>query len=128
MSISIIAICGPYFGDGQNLTIANNIKEAEEYAIALANFSIGFFCPHTHTRHFEKKAQAEESFYHELDIRILVKCADAALFTPRWKTSRGACHEQSICEMIGLQCFYPQSPDDMNDIIEWNKINSRVYS
>lgn len=127
-NLKIVAVLGPYFGDGQHDTIAANIKEAEEYAIALANLGIGFFCPHTHTRHFEELAQAPETFYHTLDIAIMTRVVDAALFTPRWKTSTGAKAENAWCVSNEIRCFYPNNPTDLMDIIEWSTevFSSRV--
>lgn len=118
--MKIIAVLGPYYGDGTRTTIAKNIKEAESYAIALANLGIGFFCPHTHTRHFEELAVAREEFYHELDLNILSHACDAALFTPRWSESKGATREHLWCVNKGLRCFFPSSPQDLMEIIEWD--------
>ncbi len=118
--VNVIAILGPYFGGGSHETISANIAEAEEYAIALANQNIGFFCPHTHTRHFETKSVAGEPFYHRLDLGILLRVADAALFTPRWRASSGARREQAWCEWRGLRCFFPESPKDLGAILHWN--------
>jgi hypothetical protein len=119
--LKVVAILGPYFGDGKHDTIAANIKEAESYAIALASLGIGFFCPHTHTRHFEELAKADEHFYYALDMMIYSRAADAALLTPRWRSSKGAVREHTWCQNNNIRCFFPTSVDDMNEIMEWNE-------
>jgi predicted methyltransferase MtxX (methanogen marker protein 4) len=53
--LKIVVIAGPYIGDGRLETIERNIREAELYAVALANRGIGFFCPHLHTHHLEAR-------------------------------------------------------------------------
>jgi hypothetical protein len=119
--IKIVFIAGPYIGDGTPAVIAANIKEAESYAVALANHGIGFFCPHLHTHHFETKARAEETFYHALDFHFLTH-ADAILLTPRWQSSSGARRERDWALAKGLPVFYPDSPSpqDMYEIVVWN--------
>jgi hypothetical protein len=117
--LKIVFIAGPYIGDGRVETIERNIREAESYAVALANRGVGFFCPHLHTHHFGTKALAEESFYHALDFHFLTT-ADAILLTPRWRTSSGARRERAWAFAKGLPMFYPQTPDDMQAITDWN--------
>jgi len=118
--LNIVFIAGPYIGDGTIEAIEANIREAETYAIALANANIGFFCPHLHTEHFGIKAQANEPFYHRLDFQHLIR-SDAVLFTPRSPSSSGARREEAWAKWRGMTSFYPTSPDDIGEIIEWNR-------
>lgn len=122
--MKIVFIAGPYIGDGRLETIERNIRSAEEYAVALANRRIGFFCPHLHTHHFGSKADADETFYHRLDFHFLMR-ADGILMMPEWRTSGGARRERDWAIAKGLPVFYPQSPHDMRDIVAWNE--SAVY-
>lgn len=89
-------VAGPYIGDGTYNTVENNIREAEIVAIELANRGIFFFCPHTHTRHFQLKAKAPESFYKELNFWHLLSC-HFLVATPRWHESSGARNEVEEC-------------------------------
>ena len=107
--MKIVFIAGPYIGDGRVDTIEANIREAESYAIALANAGIGFFCPHLHTHHFGTKARADETIYHALDFHFLTH-ADAVLFTPRWHTSSGARRERAWAIAKDLPLFYRIHP------------------
>jgi hypothetical protein len=116
--MKIVFIAGPYIGDGRAETIEANIREAESFAIALANAHIGFFCPHLHTQHFGAKANAPETFFHALDFQFL-SYADAVLLTPRWRTSSGASREREWAIAKGLPLFYPKSPADVKDVSAW---------
>lgn len=107
-----VFIAGPYIGDGSYEVIDKNIGEAEQVAIELANRDIFFFCPHTHTRHFEAKAGAEEQFYKAMDMSYLDDC-DCAVATPRWRESSGARNEVKRCVNQNKQVFYLRSLDDV---------------
>lgn len=104
-------IAGPYFGDGTYTIIEKNIREAERVAIELANRQIFFFCPHTHTRHFEAKAGAPEEYYKAMDIHHLLNC-DFLVALPRWKESSGARKEIRIFRTKGKPIFYLHSLED----------------
>ena len=121
-NLKVVFVGGPYFGDGKYETIDKNIKEAEEYSIALANRGIPHFCAHTHTAHFEVKAKAPEPHYYALDLAMLRNACSAYLAMPRWKDSRGARfeHEESI--KLGLPIFYPKSPEDLDEVEAWYRI------
>ena len=118
-NMKIVFIARPYFGDGDYRKIEENIRNAERYQVQLANNGIGFFCPHNHTEHFEKKAKAEEKFYRELDMLILSKVADAVLAIPGWEKSSGARAEIEWAIANNLKIFYPKSLEDMSDVISW---------
>ncbi len=121
--LKLVFIAGPYFGDGQTATIEANIQQAERYAIALANAGVGFFCPHLHTRHFGLKAQMGEEFYHRLDFQYLLR-SDAVLFLPQWRNSSGARREHAWATWRRLPCFYPSSPENLQEVVEWSNIAS----
>jgi len=121
INMKIIFIAGPYFSDGNPEKIEENIHNAEKYQIALANKGIGFFCSHNHTRNFERKADAPEEFYKELDLEILKKAVDAVLAIPGWENSDGARKEVAWAKENNMKIFYPQSVDDLEEIINWVK-------
>ena len=100
--------------------IANNVKKAEAYQIALANAGIGSFCAHTHTmNHHEKGSKAPEKYYYELDLEFLYRASDAVLAVPGWEKSQGAKAEIEWAKHHKLPVFYPKSPDNIDDIIIW---------
>ncbi len=100
--------------------IENRVREAEKYQIALINAGIGCFCAHAHTSfHHEKGSTAPEEFYYELDSEFLKRSADAVLAMPGWDKSRGAKKEVEWAMENKMPVFYPESPDDINEIIKW---------
>lgn len=104
--------------------IANNVRKAEEYQIALASAGIGVFCPHTHTQdHHTKGSTASEEYYYQLDLEFLSR-SDALLAIPGWEQSHGAQNEVNWAKSHNLPVFYPQSPSDLKEIIAWAKNNS----
>ena len=103
-----IYIAGPYVGDGAHETIARNIQEAEEFQIGLVNRGIGHFCPHNHSRHFERKANGSPDYWYELTLHFLDSC-DALLAMPRWRESKGARGEVEAAEKRDIPIFYPKS-------------------
>ena len=117
--MKIVFIAGPYFGNGDKSKIQGNIRNAERYQVALANAGVGFFCPHNHTEHFELKATANEDFYRALDMVFLQKTADAIMAIPGWQTSSGAKAEIEYVRQKGIPVFFPESPDDLGEIIAW---------
>lgn len=123
--MKIIFIAGPLTtgGDGSREYIEKNIKMAEGYQIALANAGVGFFSAHTHTatHHNHIDRVAPEDFYYQLDMEILKRSADAVLAMPGWEKSWGAKREVEWAEAHGLKVFYPKSPDDIAEIIQWAK-------
>lgn len=123
--MKIVFIAGQYIGNGNIDQIQWNILKAEKYQISLANSGIGFFCPHNHTRHFEKKSTAPEKFYKELDMTFLKCCADAILMIPGWEKSVGAKTEHDYAKESFIKIFYPKNPDDLDEIIKWANSDER---
>lgn len=114
--LRMIGIVGPYSGDGKFETIEKNIRKAEKYAIALANRGIHFYCAHLHTRHFEVKAKASEEFYKKQDLHIILSTCSALLAVPGWEASDGARIETMTFQQLGRPVFFPESPDDLDEI------------
>lgn len=122
--MKIVFIAGPLTtgGDGSREYIASNIDKAEKFQITLINQGIGVFCPHTHTQfHTEKGSTAPDAYYYELDLEFLKRIADAVVMVPGWEKSWGATNEEKIAKELGLPIFYPESPDKIEEIIEWHK-------
>lgn len=115
--MQIVFLAGPYIGPTYS-AIDRNIQEAEAWAIELANRGIGFFCPHTHTRHFEEKAAASETFYKELDKQMLIG-ASVLLLMPRWRESKGAIAERELAESLEMPIFEARSIEDVDKFHAW---------
>lgn len=126
----IVILVGPYIGDGKPETVDANIKEAEQYAIALANMGVPFFCPHLHTAQFERKARAAEIFYKKLDFIIMERIVKAGgkgalVAMPRWKSSGGTRDEVAWANKNNVLVFYPQNPGlaELNPILLWCQLD-----
>lgn len=123
--MKIIYIAGPITAgwDGKDRGhIERHILAAEEYQIKLVNADVGAFCPHTHTAfHFEKGGTAPEEYYYKLDLEILRRATDAVLAIPGWEKSSGARFEVQYAKEHNLPIFYPKSPDDLEEVINWAK-------
>lgn len=119
--MKVIFIAGPYYGGGNLRDIDKNIREAESFAIALANRGVGFFGPHLHTARFELRTTAPEEYYKALDMQILQKACDAIVAIPGWEKSSGACAEIEWAKANDKKIFYPESIQDLDEIAEWAK-------
>lgn len=122
--MKIVFIAGPLTtgGDGSRECIANNLKNAERYSVALANAGIGYFCSHSHTCfHNEKGSVAKEKYYYDLGLQFLKRMADAVLAMPGWEKSFGAKREVSWAKKNKMPVFFPKNPNNIEDIIEWAK-------
>ncbi len=123
--LKVVGIVGPYYGNGNFFVIEKNIIHAECYAIALANRGIPFYCGHLHTRHFEKKAGAPESFYKKQDMYFLVSACSALLVVPGFETSPGTKAEIAEFQKLGRPIFYPKSTQDLEELERWYRAAAR---
>lgn len=109
--MKIVFIAGPYFSGGDPKLIRRNIRNAERVMIAIANRfaiarTVGFFCPHSHTRNFEIKAKAPESYYQALDLALLESSAiDGLILLPGWQNSSGTKRELECARNLGKPVF-----------------------
>ena len=111
----LVYIAGCYNSkDGYN-GIEKNIREAEKYAIELANNNIAFICPHLNSNHFEVKAKANEDFYYKQDIELL-KCCNIMIVIPGWENSVGVKNEIEYAKNHDIQIFYVESVNDIKKI------------
>jgi hypothetical protein len=113
-----VYVAGPYTGPTHDhksyFAIDRHIMQAAEAARDLAVAGIGFFCPHTHSAHFEVVApEVPPSFWYELDIYFMGFC-DAILMLPGWQESTGSCKERQIMMGAGKPVFY-----DIVEAVDW---------
>ena len=124
--MKIVYISGAFLGNGTKANarevIKKNIETAKTYAKSLAKNNIGFFLPHIHSVDIEEKSiDQTQRFYYEQDVEFLTRSSDAVLFIPGWQESLGARCERKIAEELKLPMFFPKNPDDIKEIIDWNK-------
>lgn len=109
-----VYIAGKYT-DETSAQIEQHILAAKEIAIKCANNNIKFFCPHTHTAHFEEYSQNTSwQYYMDLCHPILREVCNTIVMVPNWRDSKGAKYELELAETYGLIRF----SDDKN-FFEW---------
>lgn len=122
--MKLVYVAGPYMssleGIAQYHEITDHILEAEEVSLRLAERGIGFFCPHTHTAHFEAKVSVGEQFYKDLDMELLKKC-DAIVLIKGWHNSSGSKAERAYAESVGMPIFdlNPGTIDEWDRLMGW---------
>lgn len=111
MNNTYVYIAGPYMakGGGHNWAyyyeIDQHINEARHWATKLAELEIPFFCPHTHSAHFEVLVpDAPPKFWYDLD-NLFLDQASAVLLIPNWVESKGACAERTRALDLGIPCY-----------------------
>ena len=70
--------------------VEQNVRRAEEVALALWRMGFAVICPHTNTRFFT--GAADDAVWLRGDLEILKRC-DVLVTVPRWESSDGACDE-----------------------------------
>lgn len=109
-----VYIAGRYSGKDYN-EIDRNIALAREWATELGLAGVTYFCPHTHSQHFEAVAPAiAYEFWLKLDMHFLHTSCNAILLLPGWELSSGARKEKEEAEALGYAVLF--TPDDA---IEW---------
>lgn len=108
-----VYIAGAYTA-ADYLGVEDNIAAARRVAAQLASKGIGFFCPHTHSAHFDAIVpEVPPEYWYELDLLFLRDC-DALYLLPGWSRSKGAIAERDEAQRLGLPVF-----DDMGDVAMW---------
>lgn len=82
----VVYVAGPFRGPN-HWEVEQNIRRAEEVALACWRLGFPTICPHTNTRFFD--GAAEDHLWLEGDIEILKRC-DIVVLTPDWERSSGA--------------------------------------
>lgn len=111
-------IAGPFYGNGDDKVIAQNIKIAETVAAELANRRVEFFCPHTHTGALTGKCLVGEDFFRALCRSILIRVADCLVVLPGWEDSEGTKKEIKLAKELQIPIFYLKSANDWETLDE----------
>lgn len=109
MTRPLVYIAGPYTGPKHNpndyLAIDRNIARAREAAAELAQANIAFFCPHTHSAHFQAiTPSVPPEFWYELDI-LFLRQATHVLLLEGWASSRGTLREVDLAHELRIPVF-----------------------
>ncbi len=92
--LKFIYIAGPFRG-ATPWDVAENVRAAERYGLAVAKGGAYPVIPHANTQHFDK--QMTDRFWLEGTMELMIKC-DAVVFMANWQTSEGAKAEKLMCE------------------------------
>ena len=108
----VVYIAGPYRG-ANAWAIEQNIRRAEELALAVWRAGMAALCPHTNTRFFQ--GAAEDHVWLDGDLELLTRC-DAVLMVPGWERSQGAMAERARAIAGDIPVF-----EDLDVLREWGK-------
>lgn len=95
----VVYIAGP-FRAANAWEIEQNIRKAEEAALALWRSGYAVICPHANTRFFQ--GAAPDDVWLEGDLEILRRC-DVICALPGWENSVGAVAEVNLARDLGLE-------------------------
>lgn len=91
--MKVIYIAGPFRGPN-HWVMAENVRNAERWALEVANAGHMPLCPHANTAHFH--GCHPDQFMIDGTAELLRRC-DGAVFIPGWIASAGSRGEFGIC-------------------------------
>ncbi len=100
--MKVVYIAGPYTGKTA-WDIEQNVRQAEEVALKVAEMGGAPLCPHTNTRFFF--GTCTEEFWYAATMALLKKC-DAIVMVKGWKDSKGSKEEHAWAVDNELPIFY----------------------
>jgi hypothetical protein len=93
--MKVVYVAGP-FSAPTAWGIAENVRAAERYGLAVARLGAMPLIPHANTAHFH--GEGDDHVWIEGTLELLRRC-DAAVFIPGWVTSRGSQSEWDVCRL-----------------------------
>lgn len=96
--MKVIYIAGPFRG-ATPWDVAENVRNAERWALEVAKLGAMPLCPHANTAHFD--GQCTGQFWLDGTLELLRRC-DAAIFIPGWPPSAGSRGEFDECQRLGI--------------------------
>ena len=100
--MKVIYVAGPYRAQTE-WGLVENIRRAEEVAIALWKKGWAVICPHKNTAHFG--GLCEDHVWLDGGFEILKRC-DAVCLVIGWEKSEGTQQEIVVAKKHGLTIFY----------------------
>lgn len=94
-------VSGPYRAETPR-GIVENIREAEEVALALWRLGYAAFCPHKNTALFD--GAVPDGVWLKGDLEIMRRC-DLVVMVQGWSGSRGARVEKFTARMLGIPVY-----------------------
>ena len=109
----VVYIAGPFRGPNA-WAIEQNIRRAEELALAVWRSGMAALCPHTNTRFFQ--GASDDDVWLQGDLELLLRC-DAVLLVPGWERSQGAMAERARAIEGDIPVF-----EDLDRLQEWQVV------
>lgn len=106
----VVYVAGPFRGK-DSWEQEQNIRRAEELALAVWRMGFAALCPHTNTRHYQ--GAADDAVWLQGDLAMLARC-DALILTPDWERSSGATAERAFAISKGIPVF-----ENLADLKDW---------
>lgn len=108
---TLVYIAGPFTGKGatrdeQRADTEQKIQRAERLGIQVARLGAYPVIPHCNTSHPDFEDVQPYQFWIEGTEELLLRSADAVLFTPDWQDSDGARGEERTAAERGIPRFY----------------------
>lgn len=101
MAQRVVFVSGPYRAPTE-WQVLQNIRRAEEVALAAWHAGAAVICPHKNTAHFG--GAAEDRIWLDGDLTILRRC-DAVVCVEGWERSVGARAEVNCARSLGIPVF-----------------------
>jgi nucleoside 2-deoxyribosyltransferase len=96
-------VAGPYRA-ARERQVVENIRKAEEVALALWKLGFAVICPHKNTALFGGAHGLADDVWLQGDLVMLERC-DLIVMTPRWADSSGAIAELQHARAKGIPVF-----------------------
>ena len=100
--MKVVYICGPFRAENA-WEVEQNIRRAEETALAAWRTGDAVICPHTNTRFFD--GAAPDNIWLDGDMEILRRC-DRVILVDGWMTSQGSLAEVEEAHRHGIPVFF----------------------
>ena len=101
--MKIAYVAGPYRA-GNGRTVRQNIRAAEDAAVAIWRAGWVAVCPHLNTAFFDGEVSDLSFLRGDLEIIRRLK-PDAVILLPGWQQSHGSIGEARLAESLHIPCY-----------------------
>lgn len=108
----LVYVSGPFTAPTR-AGVEANIARAEALAVEVARLGACPICPHANTSHPSFESVQPYQFWIDATLEMMRRC-DAVVFTPDWRTSRGAVGEHAEAVRLGMPVF-----ETVEELAEW---------